>query len=110
MNWFGLLLGLGALGALGLGFIWVIRAERILGHLWWPYFIGAGILLVAGSVFIPDQTTSALAGVVGGSLICGATELKGQAVRAELGWFPFNGKKINPPGAVVIARWKAPHL
>jgi len=49
-------------------------------------------------------------GAVGASLIWGATEFKEQAVRAELGWFPFCAKKIHPPGAGVIKKWTPPHL
>jgi hypothetical protein len=48
--------------------------------------------------------------VFGASLVWGSTELKEQAVRGELGWYPFREKKIQPPLAQVISRWKAPHL
>jgi hypothetical protein len=51
-----------------------------------------------------------LLGAVGASLIWGSTELKEQAIRAELGWFSFNGKKIRPPFEDTIRKWKAPHL
>jgi hypothetical protein len=36
--------------------------------------------------------------------------LKEQAVRAEIGWYPFNGNKIKPPFENLIKKWKAPHL
>lgn len=110
MNLFGFLVGLVTLLIIGLGFVWVIRGERYLGHLWWPYFMGAGILLIVGSVFIQNNWGSVLAGVIGGSVIWGSTEFKEQAVRAELGWFPFKKDKIQPPFAEVIAKWKAPHF
>lgn len=110
MNTFGFYVGLITLLIIGLGFVWVIRGEKYLGHLWWPYFMGAGILLIVISLFISNQWGSALAGVAGGSLIWGSTEFKEQAIRAELGWFPFKAKKITPPFAKVIKRWKAPHL
>jgi len=67
-------------------------------------------LFIIISIFIQNDWGSALFGVVGGSLVWGSTELKEQAVRSELGWYPFNGKKIRPPFANTIARWKAPHL
>jgi hypothetical protein len=51
-----------------------------------------------------------LLGAFGASLIWGATELKEQAIRAELGWFSFNGQKIQPPLKNRIGKWKAPHL
>ena len=110
MNTFGFYVGLATLFVIGLGFVWVIRGERYLGHLWWPYFMGAGIALVVVSLLILNDWGSVLAGVIGGSLIWGSTEFKEQAVRAELGWFPFNGRKIHPPFADVIEKWKIPHL
>jgi hypothetical protein len=110
VNEFGFFIGLATLLVIGLGFVWVIRGERYLGHLWWPYFMGSGILLLVVSFFLANDWASVLAGVIGGSLVWGSTEFKEQAVRAELGWFPFNGRKIRPPFADVIAKWKAPHL
>ncbi len=110
MNTFGLLLGLATFFIIGLGFVWVIRVERTLGYLWWPYVMAAGLLVVLGSLFVLSDWGSALLGAVGASLVWGSTELKEQAIRTELGWFPFKGKKIRPPFADVIAKWKAPHL
>ena len=110
MNTFGFYVGLVTLLVIGLGFVWVIRGERYLGYLWWPYFMGAGIMLVSLSLFISNDWGSVLAGVIGGSLIWGSTEFKEQAIRAELGWFPFNRRKIRPPFEDVIAKWKTPHL
>ena len=110
MNTFGLLLGLVTFFIIGLGFVWVIRGERFLGYLWWPYVMGLGILLVLGSLFVPSDWGSALLGAVGASLVWGATEFKEQAIRAELGWFPFRAQKIQPPFARIISKWRAPHL
>ncbi len=110
MNSFGLLLGLATFLIIGLGFVWVIRGERYFGYLWWPYVMGLGGLVVLGSLFIRSDWGSALLGAFGASLIWGSTELKEQAIRAELGWFSFNGKKFDPPLKAIIAKWKAPHL
>jgi hypothetical protein len=110
MNTFGLWVGLAALFIIGLGFVWVIRGERYFGYLWWPYVIGLGGACVIGALFVSNNWASALLGATGASLIWGATELKEQAVRGELGWYPFNGKKIQPPFASVIKNWKAPSL
>ena len=110
MNFTGLLLGITTLLIIGLGFIWVIRGERYFGRLWWPYVMGLGALLVIGSLFVLNLWASALLGSIGASLIWGSTELKEQAVRAELGWYPFNSKKILPPFAKTIEKWRAPHL
>jgi hypothetical protein len=110
MNSFGLWLGFATLFIIGLGFVWVIRGERYFGYLWWPYVMGAGILSILATLFIPNNWASALLGAFGASLIWGATELKDQAVRSELGWYPFCEKKILPPFAEVIKKWKAPRL
>lgn len=110
MNYFGLLLGFATLLIIGLGFVWVIRGERYFGYLWWPYVMGSGILLIGLSLFIMSNWTSALVGISGASLVWGSTELKEQTVRAELGWYFFNPKKILPPFARTIEKWKAPHL
>jgi hypothetical protein len=110
MNWFGLGLGFATLFIIGLGFVWVIRGERFFGYLWWPYVMCAGILSIADTLFVSNSWLSALLGALGASLIWGSTELKEQAVRGELGWYPFRGKKILPPFADVIKKWKAPSL
>lgn len=110
MNSFGILLGLATFLIIGLGFVWVIRGERYFGYLWWPYVMGLGLLVVLVSLFVRSDWGSGLLGAFGASLVWGSTELKEQAVRAELGWYPFKAKKIRPPFAEVIKKWKAPHL
>lgn len=111
MNFFGPLLGVATLLIIGFGFTWVIRGEYVLGYLWWPYFMGLGVILVIGSLFVPGVWESALLGITGGSLIWGSTEFKEQAVRAEIGWYPYNPKtKPAPPFVERIRKWPAPHL
>ena len=110
MNVMGFTLGIATLLIIGLGFVWVIRGERYFGYLWWPYVMGFGILLILISLFVSSIWTSALLGALGASLIWGSTELKEQAVRAEIGWYPFHARKILPPFAKIIEKWKAPHL
>lgn len=110
MNWFGLLAGIAVFFIIGLGFVWVIRGERYFGYLWWPYVMGLGFACVIGSLFISSAWGAVLLGSVGSSLLWGSTELKEQAVRGELGWYPFYDKKILPPFAEVINKWKAPSL
>ena len=110
MNLFGFLLGIATLFIIGLGFIWVIRGERYFGCLWWPYVMAAGALCIIGSLFMLNNWVSALIGALGASLIWGSTELKEQAVRGEIGWYPFRAKKILPPFADAIKKWKAPSL
>ena len=110
MNPFGFLLGIATLFIIGLGFVWVIHGERYFGHLWWPYVMCAGTLSILGSLFISNHWASALLGAFGASLIWGSTELKEQAVRGEIGWYPFHAKKFLPPFAEVIKKWRAPSL
>jgi len=110
MNWFGLSLGVCALLIIGLGFVWVIRGERYFGILWWPYLLALGGVLALASLFTENNWASALLGIAGASLAWGATELKDQAVRAELGWYPFRKEKIHPPFAERIAKWRPPRL
>ena len=110
MNVTGLTLGIATLLIIGLGFVWVIRGERYFGFLWWPYVMGSGVLLVGASLLVSSVWVSALLGSLGASLVWGSTELKEQAVRAEIGWYPFHARKILPPFAKIIEKWKAPHL
>ncbi len=110
MNSFGFLLGVATLFIIGLGFVWVIRGERYFGYLWWPYVMGAGVAVILISLFTSNHWASALLGAFGASLIWGSTELKEQAVRGEIDWYPFRAKKIPPPFANVIKKWKAPSL
>ncbi len=110
MNYFGPFTGLLTLLIIGLGFPLVIQTERRFGYLWWPYMMGLGILIIASSLFIANGWLSVVVGVLGATFVWGSTELKEQAARAELGWFPPNTKKIQPPFANTIRKWPAPHL
>jgi hypothetical protein len=111
MLWQGIALGLFSLFIIGFGFFWVIRMEYHLGYIWWPYPMLLGVALISGSLFLADAGLSALLGIAGASFVWGATELKEQAVRAELGWFRFNPQpKPAPPGLRWIKKIKAPHL
>ena len=110
MNIFGILIGILTLLIIGLGFPLVIRGERIFGYLAWPYMMGTGFLIILASLFIQNDWLSVIIGVVGATFIWGSTELKEQAVRTEIGWYPFNANKIKPPFESIIKKWKAPHL
>src|SRR5689334_1336789 len=110
MNTFGLLTGIATLFIIGLGFPLVIHGERIFGFSWWPYMMVIGIGLIIVSLWIRIDWLSVLVGVGGATFIWGSTELKEQAIRAELGWYPFNPNKIKPPFENIIKKWRAPHL
>lgn len=110
MTYFGLLIGFVTLLIIGLGFPLVIRGERYFGYVAWPYMLGIGLLIIAASLFIQNDWACVIVAVIGATFVWGSTELKEQAVRAELGWFPYNPNKIRVPFANVIKKWKAPHL
>lgn len=110
MNTFGLTIGITTLLIIGLGFPLVIRGERYLGYLWWPYMMGTGLISILVSLFISINWVSVVIGVLGATFVWGSTELKEQAVRTELGWYPFNANKIKPPFESIIKKMKAPHL
>ncbi len=110
MNYFGIITGIITLLIIGLGFPIVIQGERRLGYLWWPYMLSAGVSLIGISLVIYNDWLSVIIGVLGATFVWGSTELKEQAVRTELGWFPFNANKVKLPFADVIKKWKAPHL
>jgi hypothetical protein len=74
--------------------------------------MGIGFLIVFASLFISTDWLPVIVGGLGATFLWGSTELKEQAVCAELGWFPFNSasRKIKPPSEEIIRKWKAPHL
>ncbi len=110
MNYFGLLTGIVTLLIIGLGFPLVIQGERRFGYLWWPYMMSIGILLIVASLFLQSDWLGVIVGVLGATFVWGSTELKEQAVRTEIGWYPFNANKIKPPLENIIKKWRAPHL
>lgn len=87
-----------------LGHVSVRKIEYHTPRLWVP-------MLIALSLFVEAIWGSALLGVFGASIVWGATELRDQAVRAELGWYRFNpNPKLQPPLAKWIRKIKPPHL
>ncbi len=58
-----------------------------------------GGLVILGSIFIPNFWLSAMVGIVGGTMVWGATEFSAQEERVKQGVFPSNpGKKIRNHG------------
>jgi uncharacterized protein DUF4491 len=110
MNYFGLLTGIATLFIIGLGFPLVIQGERRFGFLWWPYMMTVGIIFIVASVFVQVDWLAVFISVLGATFVWGSTELKEQAVRAEIGWYPFNANKVKPPLENIIKKWRAPHL
>jgi hypothetical protein len=110
MSLFGPLIGIVTLLIIGLGFPLVIRGEHRFSYLCWPYMMGMGFIICIVSLFISINWLSVVTGVLGATFVWGSTELKEQAVRAELGWYPYNHRKILLPFTKIIEKWKAPHL
>src|SRR6266487_4975450 len=110
LNFFGLLIGIVTLLIIGLGFPLVIQGERRFGYLCWPYIMGMGFIVIIASLFISLNWLSVMVGVLGATFVWGSTELKEQAIHTEIGWYPYNSRKILPPFAKIIEKWKAPHL
>jgi hypothetical protein len=99
----GILFGLFTFLAIGLGFLWVVKLEYYVGaHAAWAV-AALGAAVVLASLFVPGFVLSATIGVLGGTLIWGATELLEQEQRVAKGLFPANprrqaGKTTVPPG------------
>ena len=110
MNFFGILIGITALLIIGLGFPLVILGERYFSYLCWPYMALLGVLMIITSLLIQNDWLCAIVGVLGATFAWGSTELKEQAVRTEVGWFPINENKIKLPLESIIKNWSAPHL
>jgi len=110
VNTFGLLAGLATILIIGLGFPLVIHGERIFGYACWPYMLGMGMFMIGAAAFVRGDWLSVTIGVLGAAFAWGSTELKEQAVRAEIGWYPYKPDKVRLPFTEVIRKWRAPHL
>jgi hypothetical protein len=95
MNFAGLLLGFATLFLIGIGFFWVIKLEYYVGAYVWKWVLSLGILFCLVSIWLPSFWASALLGILGGSLVWGATELPDQEKRVQKGAFPSNPKRAN---------------
>jgi hypothetical protein len=109
VNFSGLYLGLFMLFSIGFGFFWVIKLEYYWGARLWKAVLGVGLLICLASLFTPSFAVSALLGILGGSVVWGATELPPQEERVQRGLFPANphkarqaagGDDANPPGGI----------
>ena len=93
MNWTGLIIAGLTLCSIGLGFLWVIKLEYHLGaKVAWPVGLLGGAV-VLGALFASSFWAAAVLGVVGGTIVWGATELPDQAERVERGLFKKNPKR-----------------
>jgi hypothetical protein len=73
--------------------VWVIKLEYYIGAHTAKAIAALGIAIILVSLFIPGFTFSGILGVLGGTVIWGATELPGQEKRVAKGMFPSNPNK-----------------
>ncbi len=93
MNITGVWTGITMLVAIGLGFLWVIKLEYHVGAHVWKLVLALGVGITAVSLFMPSFASSALLGILGGSVVWGALELPDQEARVRRGLFPANPKR-----------------
>lgn len=93
MNWSGIILGVFMLFAIGIGFVWVIKLEYYVGAHIWKYVFAVGALVTIASLFLDSFYLSAIFGIIGGSIMWGATELPDQEKRVAAGLFPANPRR-----------------
>ena len=93
MNFYGLVMGIVMILAVGLGHIMVIRWEYYWGSKTWPGLLVIGLLLVVGSVFTGNMFLSGSLGILGATLFWSVHELFKQKKRVENGLFPSNPKR-----------------
>ena len=99
MNLTGLTLGIFMLFCIGFGFFWVIKLEYYWGAQVWKLVLLAGLILCLASLFMPAFALSAIFGILGGSVIWGATEFPAQSERVQRGLFPPNPRRSSGEGS-----------
>lgn len=93
MNIDGLLIGAATFIIIGLFHPIVIKAEYYFGVKCWWVFLVAGILGVAGSLYVSSSLLSTLIGVFAFSSFWSIKEIFEQRERVRKGWFPKNPKR-----------------
>lgn len=93
MNFQGVMIGVTAFLIIGVFHPIVIKSEYYIGKKIWPVFLVAGLILIAGSLFINNITISAIVGIIGFSSLWSIQEIFEQEERVKKGWFPYNPKK-----------------
>ena len=101
MNWTGIGLGLFSALVIGMGFMWVIRLEYLVGAYVWKWVAALGLVICAASMLMPNFLLAAIAGIVGGSIVWGAVELPHQEERVDHGLFRAHPKRASRPRANV---------
>ncbi|MDE6753420.1 MAG: DUF4491 family protein [Muribaculaceae bacterium] len=89
----GILIGLATFIIIGLYHPLVIKGEYYFGVKikWW--FLAAGVIFLAGSLYVDDFIVSTLFGVASFSSFWSIKEVNEQVERVRKGWFPSNPKR-----------------
>ena len=93
MNYDGLIVGAATFLIIGLFHPLVIKAEYYLGTRSWIWFLIAGLISIALSVFAGSAIVSTLLGVLGFSCLWSIKEVFEQAERVKQGRYPKNPKR-----------------
>lgn len=94
MNFIGLLAGIFTLFAIGIGFVWVIKLEYYVGACSKRIVLFLGLITMLSTYFISSFILAGTIGIIGGSIIWGATEMQDQEERAQKGQFPVRSEKL----------------
>lgn len=83
---------IGAISFLSIGVFHpiVIKAEYYFSKSCWPWFLVAGVVLLAASLMVANVLVSSALAVIGMSSWWSILELFEQEKRVEKGWFPAN--------------------
>jgi hypothetical protein len=93
MNVTGIIFAVFTALAIGIGFVWVIKLEYYVGAHITKIVALVGVATILISLFLPNFWLSAFVGVIGGTIVWGATELPDQEERVKKGMFPANPRK-----------------
>ena len=93
MNFYGLVMGIVMIVAVGLGHVMVIKWEYYWGSKTWPGMLAIGLLSVILSFFTGNVFLSGSLGILGATLLWSVHELVKQRKRVESGLFPKNPKR-----------------
>jgi hypothetical protein len=102
VNWTGIGIGLFSALVIGLGFVWVIRFEYLVGAYRWRWVLLFGLALCAASLLMPNFVAAAVVGILGGSIAWGAVELPHQEERVDHGLFKAHPNRAFRPRAGAV--------
>lgn len=93
MNYLGLITAVSTFFIIGLFHPIVIKSEYYFGTRCWWVFFAAGLLFIAGSLYVANSMASIVLGVIGCSCLWSILEIFEQRQRVKRGWFPMNPKR-----------------